>query len=177
LDFTRIESMDRQAVSVSDMIRQTLERFPAPASVEVTLDLPDDLSAAGAPRIYADPKHVVQVLGNIVINAYQSMASTSSIKDMPQGGKLTISSYMEATNEMLCIVIQDTGVNIFPENAKIFFESLITTNAKGIGLGLVVSEKLIEANGGRLQVQSESGVGNVFSVYLPIYKELTDLLK
>jgi signal transduction histidine kinase len=157
LDFTRIKSMDRQAASVPQLIHQALKRFPMPESVLVTLDLPEDL-----PRIYADPQHVVQVLGNLIINAYQSM---------PKGGKLTVSSYApHAQEDMICITVQDSGVGISPENIKKLFEPLFTTKTKGIGLGLAVSQKLIEANGGRIEVHSEVGVGSAFCVYLPIYR-------
>jgi signal transduction histidine kinase len=64
--------------------------------------------------------------------------------------------------------VKDTGVGISPENMKKLFEPLFTTKAKGIGLGLAVSQKLAEANGGRIEVQSEVGVGSTFTVYLPM---------
>ena len=69
---------------------------------------------------------------------------------------------------MIAIAVQDTGVGIPPENMKKLFEPLFTTKAKGIGLGLAVSQKLVEANGGRIEVQSEAGVGSTFTVYLPV---------
>lgn len=69
---------------------------------------------------------------------------------------------------MIAIVVKDTGVGISPENMKKLFEPLFTTKAKGIGLGLAVSQKLVEANGGRIEVQSEAGKGSTFTVYLPV---------
>ena len=48
------------------------------------------------------------------------------------------------------------------------FEPLFTTKTKGIGLGLAVSQKLIEANGGRIEACSEPGKGSTFTVYLPV---------
>ena len=54
---------------------------------------------------------------------------------------------------------------------KKLFEPLFTTKTKGIGLGLAVSRKLVEANGGRIEVESEVGKGSTFTVYLPVYKE------
>jgi signal transduction histidine kinase len=69
------------------------------------------------------------------------------------------------------VTISDTGVGIPPENLKKIFEPLFTTKAKGIGLGLAVSQKLAEANGGRIEVQSKPGTGSVFTLHLPIFKE------
>jgi signal transduction histidine kinase len=64
--------------------------------------------------------------------------------------------------------VKDTETGISPENMKKLFEPLFTTKLKSIGLGLVVSRKLAEANGGRIEVQSEPGKGSSFTLYLPI---------
>jgi len=50
---------------------------------------------------------------------------------------------------------------------KKLFEPLFTTKPKGIGLGLAVSKKLIEANGGQIEAESEAGVGTTFTLSLP----------
>jgi signal transduction histidine kinase len=89
---------------------------------------------------------------------------------MPKGGQLSL--YSRLQNDMINIEVKDSGVGITPENMKKLFEPLFTTKAKGIGLGLAVSRKLIEANGGRIEVESEAGKGSSFSVFLPIDKEL-----
>jgi signal transduction histidine kinase len=149
------------------LIHQTLERFPAPPSVEVVFDIPDNL-----PNVYVDPQQMIQVLGNLTVNACQAM---------PSGGKLSVSSRQSSVksdalitanspkeDNWLLITIQDTGVGIPLENMKKLFEPLFTTKIKGIGLGLAVSQKLAEANGGRIQVESEAGVGSTFTVWLPI---------
>ena len=72
--------------------------------------------------------------------------------------------------EMICISVRDTGIGIPPENINKLFEPLFTTKTTGIGLGLAVSQKLIEANGGRIEVQSEAGKGSTFTFYLPAYR-------
>jgi signal transduction histidine kinase len=51
------------------------------------------------------------------------------------------------------------------------FEPLFTTKTKGIGLGLAVSQRLIEANGGRIEARSEPDQGSTFTIFLPIYQE------
>ncbi len=166
LDFARLSGTEPQAVDVPDLVQRVLTRFPVPPSVQVALDLPD-----GLPMILVDPKQIEQVLGNLVINACQAMTEpslkkTASLVTMPGGGRLTISALLQAGS--VIIRVEDTGVGIPPENLQKIFEPLFTTRASGIGLGLAVSKKLAEANGGRIEVQSESGKGTTFTVYLPI---------
>jgi signal transduction histidine kinase len=169
LDFSRIKSVDMQPVAVSDLVRSALERFPAPENVCVTLNLPENL-----PEIYVDLRQMIQVLGNLVVNACQAMTSTSSVTGVSTSSttalvetKLTISAALDG--DTMKIVVQDTGVGITPENIKKLFEPLFTTKAKGIGLGLAVSKKLTEANGGRIEVESEAGKGSTFTLWLPCY--------
>jgi len=161
LGFARIKSVDREAVSVSELIDQTLLRFPVPASVNVQIEIAGDL-----PRAYVDPRQMIQVLGNLTTNAWQAMTSTET----KNSGQLSLCSNLQ--NDMINITVKDNGVGITPENMKKIFEPLFTTKAKGIGLGLAVSRKLVEANGGRIEVESEAGRGSSFHVLLPILKEL-----
>jgi signal transduction histidine kinase len=79
---------------------------------------------------------------------------------------LTISAQVK--NEMVAIAVKDTGAGISPENIGKIFEPLFTTKAKGIGLGLAVSRKLAEANGGQIEVKSELGKGSTFTLFLPV---------
>lgn len=164
LDFTRLKSIDREAVSVSDLIGETLERFPVPPSVEVVLEIPLDL-----PRVFVDSQHMIQILRNLTVNASQAMLS-KIIAGLTTGvsttGRLTLSANVH--DEMVRLNIQDTGVGIPPENLPKLFEPLFTTKIKGIGLGLAVSKKLIEANGGRIEVKSEAGVGSIFTIWMPV---------
>jgi PAS domain S-box-containing protein len=184
LDLTHIKPVEPVAVSVSHLVHEALERFPAPEVVQVTLDLPADL-----PQVYADPQHVVQILGNLILNACQAM------KD---GGKLTVSGNQSSvdsnqssvgskqssvktappitapptTAHWLLITVRDTGAGIAPENMGKLFEPLFSTKLNGVGLGLVVCQNLAEVNGGRIEVESDPGKGSTFSVYLPVYKDI-----
>ena len=157
LDFTRLKSVDRESASVSDLIRETFERFPVSPSVDVVLEIPADL-----PKLYVDPHNVVQILGNLTINACQAMLSAGAQRT----NRLTISA--SAQGDMLRLDVQDTGIGIPAENMTKLFEPLFTTKTKGIGLGLAVSRKLVEANGGRIEVRSEAGLGSTFTLWLPV---------
>jgi len=157
LNFARVKSAERAPVSIPALVERVLERFPLPASMEAVLNLPDSL-----PLVYADSLQVEQVLGNLILNACQAM---------PDGGQISISSEQLSMNgeQWVIISVKDTGTGITPENMTKLFEPLFTTKTKGIGLGLPVSKKLIEANNGRIEVQSEPGKGSMFMVYLPVH--------
>jgi two-component system sensor kinase FixL len=167
LDFASLKIMDRELLSVPELVARTLEQFPIPASVKLCLNLPADL-----PRIYADQLQMTQALGSLIVNAHQAMTSTplreqaSSVGAAPTRGDLAITAHQE--QGMLAIAVKDTGVGIPPENMKRLFEPLFTTKPKGIGLGLAVSQKLVEANGGKIEVESEVGKGSTFTLWLPV---------
>jgi signal transduction histidine kinase len=178
LDFARIKSVDRAPLAVPELVQHVLERFPVPVSIKAVLEFPTDL-----PQALADPRQMEQVLGNLVVNACQAMASASSATlalassatlvsassaPLSEGGTLTISA--SHVKELLAIAVKDTGAGISPENMQKLFEPLFTTKPKGIGLGLAVSRKLAEANGGRIEVHSEPGQGSTFTLYLPVNK-------
>jgi PAS domain S-box-containing protein len=166
LDFARIKTVDRELITVIALVQSVLVRHPAPSAVRVTLNIPE-----GLPKIYVDPRQMEQVLGNLLVNAYQAIAAThfggkaAPVSGMTEGGGVSICAH--AQERMVVISVQDNGGGILPENMNKLFEPLFTTKAKGIGLGLAVSRKLVEANGGRIEVQSEPGKGATFIVYLP----------
>jgi len=152
LDFSRVISADPEPMSVPDLIRATLEKFVLPANVALKTNLPENLPAASADR-----RQMAQVIQNLLSNACQAM---------PAGGQLTISAVKR--DQEAAIAIEDTGTGIQPENLPKLFEPLFTTKPRGIGLGLAVSKKLAEANGGRIEVHSQPGQGSTFTLYIPL---------
>jgi PAS domain S-box-containing protein len=161
LDFARIKGVQHETVNLAVLVRGVLQKHPPAADITVVAERLDAL-----PPVYVDPRQIEQVLTNLVVNACQAM---------PEGGSLTLRA--ELVREPLAagpepsgvaLQVVDTGTGISPENIKKLFEPLFTTKAKGIGLGLAVSKKLIEANGGRIEVQSEPGKGSTFTAWLPL---------
>jgi DNA-binding LacI/PurR family transcriptional regulator/signal transduction histidine kinase len=152
LDFSRVRVAEKEVIAVSDLVAQTLKRRPPPENVAVAM-----VVDANVPPVFVDPQQIVQVLMNLVTNAYQAM---------PDGGRLTIGA--QVRGDRVALAITDTGCGIPLENMGRLFEPLFTTKARGIGLGLVTSKNLVEANGGSIEVQSEVGKGSTFTVVLPI---------
>jgi len=152
LDFSRLHTPEREMTTLSQLVENAIQRFPPPVSVAVRWELPEDL-----PPVRVDVRQMVQVLGNLIVNACQAM---------PEGGDLTLAATVDA--DWVTLSVQDTGTGIATENLAKIFEPLFTTKSRGIGLGLPVSQKLVEANGGRIVVQSEVGKGSCFTLYLPV---------
>jgi len=155
LDFSRNKSVESAPASIQDLLADTLERFPVPDRIRVTLNLPKDL-----PPVVVDARQIIQTLGNLTLNACQAME---------QGGELNINAQTTIAQDrtFIAIAIRDTGTGIPPGDMEKLFEPLFTTKPKGIGLGLAVSKKLVEANQGWIEVESQLGKGSTFTLYLP----------
>ena len=87
---------------------------------------------------------------------------------MPGGGTVTITTGSD-NNNWASISIKDTGHGIEPENMEKLFTPFFTTkeSGKGVGLGLAVSQGIIERHGGNIEVTSSIGAGSTFTVFLP----------
>lgn len=124
--------------------------------VELHLDLPSNL-----PAIQCDPGQIEQVLLALIMNA---------IDAMPRGGNLWVSTRMGEESDELAIEVRDDGSGIPPEILPHIFEPFLTTKetGKSVGLGLAVSQNIIEGHRGRVDVHSEVGKGTTFTVTLPV---------
>jgi signal transduction histidine kinase len=163
LDFSHLRTPKREEMMVSELIEQVLEVQKPSQGVKVSIVVPDD-----TPLLVMDPGQISQVLANLVENAYHAM---------PEGGELTIRAQIienskisekSVESEWLVFSIQDTGTGISEENMKKLFDPLFSTKERGIGLGLAISDSIIEANGGSIKVESAEGVGSIFTVNLPV---------
>jgi len=151
LDFSRGQACEPQIVSLNNLLEAVLAAQPAPEAIQVELKADLDL-----PPLFVDVQQMEQVFSNLVINAYQAM---------PDGGKLNLQAVLE--NGDIAISVIDSGCGIPAENMSRLFEPLFTTKSRGIGLGLAVTKKLVEQNGGQIFVESEEGRGTTFKVVLP----------
>lgn len=162
LNYAKLQAGDRQTAHAKDIVTKVLAQFPETPGVEIATNVPDSL-----PALFVDPRQIEQALGRLVENALYAM------KD---GGCLSIGvkkSKKEDKN-FVCITITDTGSGIPPENLSKIFEPLFTTWQHHIGLGLPLSQRLIEANGGFIEVKSKPGKGSTFSVFLPVKAEASE---
>jgi signal transduction histidine kinase len=108
-------------------------------------------------EIHADPDMLRRALVNLVGNA---------IDAMPNGGTLSVSAG-HRTDGGYFVVVEDTGVGIPAEERGKIFEPYFTTKPSGLGLGLVLTKKIIDAHGGEIFVDSAPGKGTRIEVALP----------
>ena len=150
-------------VELERMARRTF-----PKSLDVTLDLPEDLWS-----VQGDATQLYQMLMNLCVNARDAM---------PEGGILTIGTAnveLDATDTRLQfgarpgayvrLTVADTGTGIPPEVLEKIFDPFFTTKefGKGTGLGLATVLGIARGHGGFVHVTTEIGRGTQFSVYLP----------
>ena len=116
------------------------------------------------PLVSLDEDQVNEALGNIIENA---------IDAMPHGGKIEIASSLtqfelegKKQKEVLVEII-DNGPGIPAEQLKEIFKPHFTTKTEGFGIGLTIAKRVIDAHGGRIDVESQPGIGSKFAIYLP----------
>ncbi|HTS50127.1 MAG TPA: response regulator [Bryobacteraceae bacterium] len=113
--------------------------------------------------IYADPGQLEQVILNLALNARDAM---------PQGGTLTLATKNATLGEAnagryVLLEISDTGSGIASQVLPHVFEPFFTTKEHGTGLGLSTSYGIIKQAGGEIEVDSQTGAGTTFRIYLP----------
>jgi two-component system sensor kinase FixL len=124
------------------------------------------LSDAGDALVEVDSVQIQQVLANLMRNAVDAMLGSLSKDTTPA---LTISTAV--TNDgMVEFAVTDTGPGLSSEIAERLFDPFVTTKSNGMGMGLSVCRRLIEAHGGTIEADSVPGKGACFSFKLPLYK-------
>jgi signal transduction histidine kinase len=155
LSLARPMSLKRGPIAVVALLDEVLglvESEARGAGIAVVREIP-----AGLPVLHADRDRVKQVLLNLVLNAIQAM---------PSGGTLEIGA--AAAGGTLTISVADTGSGIAPDVLPKVFEPYVTTKAKGLGLGLVIARRIVEAHGGSIEARSEPGRRTSFRFALPL---------
>lgn len=132
-------------------VRALVEAEGRRAGVTVRVETPPAL-----PAVTADRDHLRQVLLNLVLNAVQAMRE--------RGGTVTLGA--SAARDGTVVTVTDTGPGIPADVRSRIFDPYFTTRQDGLGLGLTISRRIVEAHGGRLDVESRPG-HTVFRVTLP----------
>lgn len=156
LDFSRPRQSQWQQVKLNQLIQETLilvKTTGLQTRIDFTLQLTDDL-----PEMIADPELLKQVFLNIMINAVQAIANR---------GNIIIRSW-QYNDSHQAVMIQDDGVGIAPQNLQRIFDPFFTTKTTGTGLGLALSQRIINIHHGDIQLTSEPGKGTSFTVILPV---------
>jgi PAS domain S-box-containing protein len=129
-----------------------------------TLEVPNRITlldnTQNMPSFRADVGSIRRVFVNLIKNAVEAM---------PEKGTLEIKSLQ--TQSKIEFYFIDSGVGISEETKAKLFTPLVTTKAQGMGFGLAICKRLVEAHGGKIDVKSKLGEGTTFKVTLPINPE------
>jgi signal transduction histidine kinase len=136
------------------LIRRVIDAHIIPHGplYELEVRLPEKLA------VTVEPDRIENVIENLVLNAIEAMG--------PRGGRLVIEAGREG--DYVSFSVADTGAGMSRDFIRTrLFRPFSTTKSKGIGLGLYTVREIVEAHGGRIDVESEVGAGTCFRVVLP----------
>jgi signal transduction histidine kinase len=162
LSHTRGALQRHQQININDLVRETLVLLKPifrQRRVQVTTALAEAL-----PALSGDGASLQRVLINLFNNAVDAMN---------EGGTVTVvtrlSPFSEAARPGVAMEIRDTGAGIPPELLPRIFELFVTTKAsgKGTGLGLALSQEIVKAHGGAIDIRSQVGAGTCVRIFLP----------
>ena len=154
-----------EMIKITDIIEDTLESIRYlpdwREDIQVIKSLQDHL-----PFIRANKTEIRQLIWNVLMNAIQSM---------PNGGRVTIETGKDtpdiSAGQFLEIKISDNGQGIMENDLGKIFEPFYTTREKGTGLGLAIVNRIVEGHAGKIKVDSKSGEGTTFTIWLPCLQE------
>jgi signal transduction histidine kinase len=168
LGFARKKKPEQTALNISTILETAVDLLNhqiQKQGVEVVKDLRENLSP-----VVGDPDQLQQVFLNLILNAIQSMPeggrlclSVSSKKISKQGLECDLRQYVE-------VCVEDTGVGMEKEVIQNLFNPFFTTKDTGTGLGLMVTQGIVQDHEGWIDVGSEVGKGSIFKVYLPSWQ-------
>ena len=166
VDISPIESerfdITKERVAIADLLRGSMRDFSSMAkqkNIVMIENIPSQL-----PDIEADSQRLRQVMFNLLDNA---------IKFSNDGGSIRVSA--EVRGNDLLVQVTDEGIGIAEEAIKSLFEKFYqlknTTRVGGMGLGLYISKRIVEAHGGRIWAESVEGAGSTFSFTIPLKQD------
>ncbi len=156
LDYARNMHLELQVNSVHNVLTDALAMVRIPENVNVINTVSEE------PTFTIDKNKIERVFINLVNNAVDAM---------PNGGTITINC--KQSNDIVDITFADTGTGIPEEILPKIFSPLFTTKAQGMGFGLAICKRIIEAHGGTIAVETEKSKGTRFKITLPTKTEQT----
>jgi signal transduction histidine kinase len=154
LEYSREIQINLEETNPKELIKDSLLQVPTPPEVEIIN------KANKMPTLKVDKVKIERVFINLIKNAYDAM---------PNGGKLNIKT--ETKGDNIVFTFHDTGVGMAPEIIAKLWTPLFTTKAKGMGFGLPICRRIVEAHGGIITVESQADKGSTFTVTLPKDKQ------
>ena len=152
-----------ESADLNEVVSEVVELMEQRAA-EIGVKLEPALDSA-VPKIAIDPEGIHRAVLNIVANALDAT-------EQKEGGRVLVRTAYDAAKSVVRVHVEDNGAGIPPDElGQIFALFASTKGARGTGIGLPVSEKIIKEHGGSIQVRSQPGEGTEFIVELPARDE------
>jgi signal transduction histidine kinase len=155
VDFSFEPNLETQSAQPKSLVEAALLKVNVPPHIIVGNEVEDAI------EVFVDSSRIVDVFARILQNSIQSIE-----KD----GEIQIQSSVK--DSYVTIEFADTGVGIPKHVLSKLFTPLVTTKAKGMGLGLAICKRIIDAHGGKISADNNEGCGAKISVSLPLAPKL-----
>ena len=159
LEFSREKEPEKTSANISHIIEKTLSMLENEFRLR-HIRVETNLSGK-TPDVLVDANQMHQVFINLLLNAAEATQDN---------GVINVRSQIEPANRRIRIEIADNGCGIPPEHISKVFEPFFTTKAKGTGLGLAVTYRIVRNHQGEIQVSSQPGKGTLFTIEIPLPK-------
>lgn len=170
LTFARKEKLNVKATHAKDIVTDVIDMLASTSSkrIRIASEYEDVLKP-----VNVDSNQIIQALLNISLNACDAMPSGGDLKFKTSRAlidKTTADSKNVRKGEFIQITVSDTGTGIDDENIGSIFEPFFTTKerGKGSGLGLSVSREIIRSHDGFIEMETQTGKGTAFKVFIPV---------
>ena len=151
LDYSRKIHLERTETTPQSIMMEIL------TSIQISKKIKIEDNTQHEPKMYIDVQKMKRIFNNLITNARDAM---------PEGGELTIKS--RQWNDNVEFTFTDSGEGIPEELIEKIWVPLFTTKAKGMGLGLAICKRMVEAHGGSIFVKSKVGKGTTFTIRIPL---------
>ncbi len=163
LTFARGGAPVRKTASIRDIVEEACGFSLSGSNVKCTFSFDEGLRP-----VDVDAGQISQVMHNLVINAAQAMPGGGGIHVSCENTTVDAGDMLPLMDgRYVKISVKDQGVGIPREILSKIFDPYFTTKLKGSGLGLATSYSIVKKHGGYIGVESETGAGSIFHVYLP----------
>lgn len=146
-------SLQKQSIDLGLLLNNIIEKTRLSAQGR---DITFSLECEPGLTLTTDPDCLSRILGNLLDNA---------AKAVKNAGSVTLTA--ARTGDQMVFSVRDTGIGIRPKQLPHLYERFFRGAGSGIGMGLAIAKELVDACGGKIEVETKSGEGSVFTVHIP----------
>lgn len=157
-DYAKLPANSPTTFELDELLKSTINLYNVKKNISISLDYNEKDNWS----LFADKNNLGRVFGNIIKNAIQAIGNK-------ENGRIEV--ILNRLGERYNIIVSDNGCGIKDEDKKKVFFPNFTTKSSGMGVGLSVSQDIVQGMGGNITFESEAGKGTVFTIDLPILKE------